>query len=70
MKGRNALTADDIEGWLKSKAPVLSTRMLESCLSLLRRSLTHAKRRKKARDNVADQDIRVPKGRQGGAEGR
>ena len=65
VKGPKALTADQIEDWLKGRAPVLSTRMLESCLSLLRRSLAHAKRRKKLAENVAEQDIVIPKGRKG-----
>ena len=65
VKGPKALTADQVEEWLRGRALVLSTRMLESCLSLLRRSLAHAKRRKKLVENVAEQDIRIPKGRVG-----
>jgi integrase len=58
-------TADDVDAWLEDRANVLASSTLSSLLSILRRSITLAQRRKLVGQNVAELGITTPKGTQG-----
>lgn len=59
------LTADDVDDWLEDRAKLLATSTLGSILSILRRSITLAQRRRLVGQNVAALDITIPKGKAG-----
>ncbi|MEV5770790.1 site-specific integrase [Streptomyces antimycoticus] len=58
------LSADDVDRWLTSKAPELSTRTLRLLHSLLNRSIRRAMARDKVKRNVVEL-CSIPKGREG-----
>ncbi|PSJ28225.1 site-specific integrase [Streptosporangium nondiastaticum] len=58
------LEADDLDEWLDVKAEILADQSLKIVLSILRRSISHAQRRKRVRRNVAEL-VELPDGRPG-----
>jgi integrase len=60
------LTAEDVDRWLKAKAPHLSRSTLQRVLSILRRALSRQVARDRLRRNVA-LHVEVPQGRPGRA---
>ncbi|MDP9608849.1 tyrosine-type recombinase/integrase [Streptomyces demainii] len=58
------LSADDVDRWLTSKAPALSTRTLRLLHSLLNRAVRRAMARDKVKRNVVEL-CSIPKGREG-----
>lgn len=64
-KGKNELTADDVDAWLEEKAEVLATRTLQDLRSILRRSINRAAKRSKGIRNVVLLCDELPTGRAG-----
>ncbi|GGR26068.1 site-specific integrase [Streptomyces netropsis] len=58
------LEVEDLDEWLEAQAEVLADQSLKMLLSILRRSIRHAQRRKKVLRNVAEL-VELPKGRPG-----
>ncbi|MFF9896171.1 tyrosine-type recombinase/integrase [Streptomyces longispororuber] len=64
-KGRlRDLEADDVDEWLEDRAEVLATQSLRMVLAILRRSITHAQKRGRATQNVAEL-VELPDGQAG-----
>ncbi|MFI2076251.1 tyrosine recombinase XerC [Streptomyces triculaminicus] len=64
-KGKlRGLEADDLDEWLERKAEILADRSLKILISILRRSIRHAQRKKKVLRNVAEL-VELPEGRPG-----